>query len=396
MKPTDDLYQWIDEHLKDDPAKLRLRLHKQLTPELDFAILQIECRRKAAKKLPETLSNPQFVFPTALSAEQSTSDLLAQFHSTLVEDSLKLIDLTSGLGIDVFHFAPKAQSITAIELNPIVAEALSLNAVTLGHDNVIVINGNCVEYVANCDIFYDVAFIDPARRGVNGKRLFALSDCEPDVTAMLPSLKKMCRKLIVKASPMLDVTQTLRELPATTHLYVIGTPQECKEIVAIVDFNKEVSEPQIIAVTLGRDFSSKFEFKHLTELHSETTYAIPLEMQYLYEPYPSIMKSAPLKSLSQDYGIDKLHVNTHLYVSDEIVTDFPGEIFKIECIIPFSSKEIKQFKNQYKQINVATRNFIMTADELRRKLGVKDGGNNRVIGCTLCDGSRVLIVVSHI
>ena len=188
MKLTDDLYQWICEHRNDDPSKLRLRLHKQLTPELDFALLQIECRRKAAKQLPDTLANQRFVFPTTLSAEQCTSDLLAQFHSTLVDDGLKLIDLTSGLGIDVFHFAHKANSITAVELNPVVADALSVNAQTLGLDNVSVVNGGCVEYVANCHEHYDVAFIDPARRGANGQRLFALSDCDPDVTAMLPSL----------------------------------------------------------------------------------------------------------------------------------------------------------------------------------------------------------------
>ena len=81
---------------------------------------------------------------------------------------------------------------------------------------------------------------------------------------------------------------------------------------------------------------------------------------------------------------------------NDVVADFPGEIFKIERIIPFSSKEIKQFKNQYKQINVAARNFIMSADELRRKLNVKDGGNRRVIGCTMSDDSRVLLVVNRV
>lgn len=396
MKLTDELYQWIEEHRNDDPSKLRLRLHKQLTPELDFALLQIECRRKAAKKLPETLSNPRFVFPTNLSAEQCTSDLLAQFHSTLVDDGMKLIDLTSGLGIDVFHFAPQAHSVTAVELNPVVVDALSVNTQILGLDNVSVVNDDCVNYVANSDVHYDVAFIDPARRGANGRRLFALSDCEPDVTAMLPSLRKTCRKLIVKASPMLDVTQTLRELPETTHLYVIGTQQECKEIVAVVDFETRVVEPQIIAVTLAKDAVSTFSFTHDSEANAVARYAVATEGQYLYEPYPSAMKAAPLKSLSQLYGVDKLHVNTHLYVSNEIVADFPGDIFKIERLISFSSKEIKQFKNRYKQINVAARNFIMSADELRRKLNVKDGGNSRVIGCTMSDDTRVLLVVNRV
>lgn len=396
MVMTDEILAWIEENIADDPAKLRLRFHKHMTPEIDFAIMQIECRKKSSKKLQNTLANKKFVFPTTLSAEQCTSDLLAQFHATLVNVGINIIDLTSGLGIDVFHFAPKSQTVTAVELSPIVADALKENAVTLGHDNVIVVNGNCVEFVENCNTSYDVAFIDPARRGVNGKRLFALSDCEPNVVAMLQPLKKMCGKLIVKASPMLDVTQTLRELPETSQLYVIGTAQECKEIVAVVDFKTKVETPQIIAVTLGKDSMSKFEFNNISESVAMVTYKVPAEGQYLYEPYPSVMKASPMKSLSQFYGIDKLHTNTHLYVSDDIVTDFPGDIYKIESITPFSSKEIKSFKSQHQQINVAVRNFIMSADELRNKLKVKDGGTQKVIGCTLCDGSRVLIVVCRV
>jgi tRNA/tmRNA/rRNA uracil-C5-methylase (TrmA/RlmC/RlmD family) len=235
-----EIYKWIEEHQDEDASKLRLRYHKQMTDELDFAILQIECRRKASKKLPETLQNKHFIFPTTLSAEQCTSDLLSSFHATLIEDGVSMVDLTCGLGIDVYHFAQGAKSITAVERNLDIAQAVMYNAGILGFSNINVQNTDCCEFIRNTEHHFDVAFIDPARRGNSGKRLFALSDCEPNVTAILDDIKEKCDKLIIKASPMLDISQVIRDLPGVTEIYAIGTPQECKEIVAIVDFKSSV------------------------------------------------------------------------------------------------------------------------------------------------------------
>lgn len=398
MVLTDETLKWIEENFDEDISKLRLRYHKQMTDEIDFAIMQIECRHKAAKKLPETLSEHRFVFPTTLSAEQCTSDLLSRYHSAMVADKRSVIDLTSGLGIDVIHFARKSDAVTAIEREPAIAQALTQNASTLGLGNINVINADCVDFIKSCETCYDVAFIDPARRGTDGRRLFALSDCEPDVTSMLPELKKMCRCLIVKASPMLDVKQILRELPDTTQLYVLGTAQECKELVAVADFENGETESQvkIHAVTLWNDRENKFTFNYANETQSQSKYGLPEVGQYLYEPYPVVMKAAPVKLLSQKYDICKLHNNTHLYVSEQLLPDFPGDIFRIEEVIPFSSKNVKCFNSKYPKINVAARNFVMSADELRRKLKVRDGGDKRVVGCTLCDNNRSLIVLSKV
>lgn len=393
---SSEIYKWIEEHQDEDVSKLRLRYHKQMTEELAFAILQIECRRKALKKLSATLQNKQFVFPTTLSAEQCTSDLLSAFHATLIDDGVSMIDLTCGLGIDVYHFAQRVQSITAVERNPEIAQAVEYNAGILGFKNINVQNADCCEFIKNVVSHFDVAFIDPARRGNSGKRLFALSDCEPDVTAIFNDIKKKCDKLIIKASPMLDISQIIRELPEITEIYAIGTLRECKEIVVVVDFKIRTEIVKVNAVTLDKKESIKLSFDQNDEINATPHYAIPQEQGYLYEPYPAIMKVAPFRLLSSKYNVTKLHSNTHLYTSQDQISDFPGDIFKIVDIIPFSSKEIKEFMSKYPQINVATRNFIMSAEDLRRKLKVKDGGDKRVFGCTVSNGSRQLIVVSAV
>ncbi len=393
---SDDILRWIDEHRNEDVVKLRLRYHKLMTPELDFAILQIECRKKAAKKLSETLSNQRFMFPTALSSEQCTSDLLAKYHATLIRQGDRVIDLTSGLGIDVFHMASIASHVTAVEMSPNVADAIEYNAGVLGFENIDAVNADCRYFINATTERFDIAFIDPARRGEGGKRLFALADCEPDITSMLGDISRKCDKLIVKASPMLDVSQVLRELPGTSDVYIIGTHRECKEIVVVANFNESVNETRIHAVTMQGESVFSLDYTLSEEVNAAAEYAMPLAGAYLYEPYPALMKAAPVKLLSERYGVGKLHQNTHLYVSTEIIEDFLGEIFSIEEIIPFSSKEIKVFKEKYPQINVATRNFILSADELKKKLKVKDGGYKRVFGCTTSDGQRVLIVASPI
>lgn len=392
---SEDIIKWIEKHQDDDASELRLRYHKQMTEELDFAILQIECRRKASKKLAETLQNKQFLFPNTLSAEQCTSDLLSKFHAMLIDDGVSMVDLTCGLGIDVYHFAKKAKHVIAVERIPEIAKVVTHNANILGLSNVSMENIDCCEFIKRTDVHFDVAFIDPARRGDSGKRLYALSDCEPDVTVIIDDIKRICDKLIIKVSPMLDISQIKRELSEVSEIYTIGTPQECKEIIAVLDFTAKEESEDIHAVTLTKDEVVKFSFEQ-NDLNSVPNYKIPQEQWYIYEPFPSIMKAAPFRLLSEKYNISKLHSNTHLYTSQVCENDFPGEIFKIEKIIPFSSKEIKKFSVQYPQINVATRNFFMSADDLRRKLKVKDGGDKRVFGCTILDGSRQLIIATKV
>lgn len=390
---SEDIIKWIDEHRNDDTTKLRLSCRKKDDASIyEYAIMQIECRKKTAKKLHNTLKSPHFIFPTTLSAEQCTSDDLAEFHSTLINEGETILDMTSGLGIDAFHLAQKAKHVTAIDLNEDVAQALSINAKALNITNFTGINADSVEYLKNSTEHFDTIFIDPARRGDGGKRLFALSDCQPNVVELIDIIKQHCNKLIVKASPMLDATQVLRELPNTTDLYAIGTRQECKELVAVIDFNNHKEAPTLHCITEQNDFT----YTHETEMNSTALYGNISEDMYIYEPYPAVMKMQPSKTLSQQYNAIKLHQHTHLYASSEMIADFPGDCYKIERIYPFSSRIMKEVVKDYPRANVAVRNFILSADELRKRLKIKDDNKYRLYGVTVANGDRLLIISTPI
>lgn len=391
----DNTWDWIEQHRDCDTTRLRLATRKNDGMSMDFAILQIECRRKAAKKLAKTLQNPRFIFPTTLSAEQCTSDRLAEFHVSLIHAGDQLLDMTSGLGIDVFHLSSKASSVTAIDIVPEIAEALAINATTLKCDNVTAINADSCEYLRNSDAHYDVIFIDPARRGDGGKRLYALSDCHPNVIELLETIRKRCNRLIIKASPMIDVSQTIKDLPYITDLYAIGTRQECKELVAVVDFNNQPSIPNLHCVTLHSDRETTFSFTQEEENEATANYCLPQEGDFIYEPYPAVMKMQPMKLITQNTNTHKIHPNTHLYISRTEIEDFPGERYKIERIYEFSSKRLKEIAKNYPKASVAVKNFILTAEELRRRLKVKESDIYRLIGVTACDGNRYILITRH-
>lgn len=302
--------------------------------------------------------------------------------------------MTAGLGIDTFHIAHRASSVTAIDIDPDVAEALACNAEALGLPNVESVCTDSVQYLHDTQRRFDTIFIDPARRGQGGKRLFALADCNPDVTALLPMLADRCHKLIIKASPMLDICHTLEEIPCATHLYVTGTRHECKELVIVCDFNAPApSTPAVTALTIDGETSATFTFTYAEEHTTEPSIAEPKAGQILYEPYPALLKSGAFRLLCPRFGCTKPHQNSHLYMADRPVADFPGTPYIIDDVIPFSSSEIRRIRERITSASIATRNFILSADELRRKLKLKEDPRRRIIGTTTQSG-RILITTS--
>lgn len=388
MELHDDFFSWIEGHRTDDPARLRLKYGKERAAE----ILQIECRRKYAVKLAATLkSNHEFIFPTALSGEQSTSDRLAAYHAGLIEPGWRVADLTAGLGVDAMALARAAAGVTAVEIDPAVADALRHNAASAG--NLTVVCADCREFcgqtVAEGKRF-DAVFIDPARRDYSGGRVHALADCRPDVVAMLPLLRKMTRRLIVKASPMLDITHTLGELPGTGRVIALGTPTECKELDIIIDFD-ESTDPLIEAVTLGADGAEwTFALRRSDENGASVSYGAPHEGAYIYEPFPAVMKTGAMKLLAERFGLTKLAPNTHAWWSDDLVEAFPGHIFKVTEVLPYASKHIKRYASRHPRVGVTARNFDVGADALRAKLGVREGPS-RLFALTDHRGNRLLV-----
>ena len=395
MKLSEDSYTWIKANASGDTAKLRLKYGT----ERAFEILQIDCRKKYSSKLGETLaSDPEFIFPTALSGEQSTSDRLALFHASLIETGARVIDLTAGLGIDAMAMARGgAAEVVAVERDAEVAEALRYN--TRNIKDFKTIEGDCRDVVKELvadGVHFDYAFIDPARRGGEGQRLFALTDCEPDVTAMLSELRKLADTLIVKVSPMLDISDTVERLPGTIEVYSLGTTTECKELDFKVDLDAEATEGYIIhAVTLGEGLESEFSFTRPEEASATAVFGEPKVGDIIYEPYPAVMKAAPFRLLGERFELRKAAPNTHVWFSDREVPDFPGRALRVVEVLPYMSKHIKRYASRYPRVGVTVRNFDTGADTLRAKLGVKDGPL-RLFAITTFNGKKLMVTCEPI
>lgn len=371
---------------KDDAVARILRANGN-RQELD-KILQEECRRRASKKLAATLvSAPGFRFPTRLSAEQASADEVAGFHASVIPEGKRVVDLTAGLGIDAFHLAAKSCEVTAVEINPTVAEAIKHNAVALGLTNVTAVNADCSRWLTEqAPGSFDIAFIDPARRGADGSRLYSFKQCAPDVVELLVDISRIAKRLLIKASPMLDIYQCLRELTEVTDVYAVGTKAECKELLFDLTFGSN-SEPKIHAVTVGTDNDAVI----ITKTGEHTKYAATVAPgDIIGEPWPAVMKIQPKGFIDAE----QLHPSTFLFKNPG--PDFPGAIYKVTRVEPFSSSNLRRLAKEGISASVASRNFPLGADDLRKRLKARESSECRLIATTLASGEQILMFLRAI
>lgn len=317
--------------MSEDFNRLRLKYHGDGAKLHE--ILQMECRYKCAKKLPETLACPDFTFPSVALAEMSTSDAVADIHANMVGKSCRVLDMTAGLGIDTFHFATNGCNVTAIELSSDAARTLESNSRVLGlEDFVRVIAADSMSWLASSGECFDVIFIDPARRDTSGRHV-ALKQCMPDITGSIDAFLTKAKRIIIKLSPMVDISYAKKELGIShCDVTVIGTSRECKEVVLTVsDDCHTMKDDNISCVTIGK---GAYQYVSDPAFHS----ADPTAGQYLMQPYPAVMKGTGGKVP----GFAKLHPSTHLYVSKDMQTEFPGLHYRIVDCIPFNKRELSR------------------------------------------------------
>lgn len=400
---TPEFWQFVTDNAGADTRKLRLHYHgKDDADGVDYplAITQIECRQKFGSKLRDTLAaNPRFLFPNELAGEQSTSDLLATFHSSLLTVGETVTDLTAGLGIDALHFAAAGHTVLAVDRQEKLAEALRFNAATMRLPDLTAMHADSTALLTEDGIHSDVAFIDPARRSADGGRVYAIADCQPDVVALLPLLRRHFSRLVIKLSPMLDVTQTMRDLgPELESISITGTVTECKELVAVMRFGTEtpIDDCPVRCVTLGTAMESVFHFTRDDEQAAPAgSFGVPRAGDYVYELYPAVMKGAPFRTIQQRFtGLYKLSANTHVFYSRELIPEIPGIARRVSAVIPWQSKNIKRLKTTLPQADVAVRNFGMSAADLQKKLGLRPGGPHRLLAVTDTASTRHLLILT--
>jgi len=393
---NNDFWNWVNKHRDSDPIKLRLGKKSDDHDWIDDAIAQIENERRSRAKFG-TAVNMELIprlMPVGLAVEQATSARIAKLHYDISGlepgKQARVLDMTCGLGVDASFLGQHTDThITAVELNRKNARIATYNFAD--RPNIEVINADSVEYLKNTTEHFDLIFIDPARRDSTGGRVYNLHDCTPDITTIIPLVLTKSSMLMVKMSPMLDVTQTLRDLPGTRELYVVDERGECRELLAVIG-DKPCNTPLI---TIWND-GTTFLFTQTEEAASTAVTAIPSAGQYLLEPSPATMKAAPFKLLCERFNATMIHPNTHLYTTDTIPTGFPGKVYRINDIQPYSSCNIKSMARQHIKANVAVRNFPISADALRSRLNIKKSGDTRITGITAADSKPYLIFSERI
>ena len=375
---SEKVQQFIRQHANDDERELVLKYKEIDGVPLARIAEQIAGRRKAKDKLPSFYNTSAILYPPGINLEQSSSEHTAIFKTKIIEEESigkeTAVDLTGGFGVDVYFLCRIFGKVEYIEPNESLLQIVQHNHQTLGSHN-ISHHHTTAENFLESSWKADLVFIDPSRRN-KGQKVFKLSDCEPDVTALYKSIFEKTDHLLIKTSPLLDIQQALRELPTVYKIYVVSVANECKELLFLCK-RMVHSEPEIITVNILPTHIEKFSFTKAQEQQANVAYSSPLE--YLYEPNASVLKAGAFKIIASSYGLSKIDVSTHLYTSAEYRSDFPGRIFRVEALIKSDSKVIQTYFPNGKA-NVMTRNYPLSAEELKKKVKLKDGGHKFLIG----------------
>ncbi|MCH5229866.1 MAG: hypothetical protein J1F12_07745 [Muribaculaceae bacterium] len=309
--------------------------------------------------------------------------------------------MTAGLGIDAFTMAFNGNDVTAVELNPLKSKFLEYNAKVLGLQNFNVINADSLEVLKNSSEKFDVIFADPSRRNTENNRLYNLKDCIPDVISNQGLLLESANNVLIKASPLLDLSQTIRDFPTTTALYVVGVKGECKEI--LIYLNKKLFTEKASIDIFSIDLNTEGEIINLfkTERKKDSLINFPSEIPYIntneltpgrfiLEPSSLIMKIAPWKEICYKFKSKKFSPSSHLFLSDHKPDYFPGRVTRIEKLI--SKKDRKSFKGF--PASVVSKNHPLSSEEIRKDWNLAEG-NDFFIYASSIGKTKVFILTNN-
>jgi hypothetical protein len=380
---------FLEENLAADPAKLMLQARKW--PEIDLPKLaqQIKARQKAKGKIPAWAVNLDLLFPTNLSVEQSSSDLTAAYKASLLSGET-IVDLTGGFGVDAYAFAQRFRQVTYVERQDELAEVVAYNYRQLGAQNIQVVSGEAEDFLEKLSSPLDVIYLDPARRGQSQERVHLLQDCEPDVLGLLPLLLQKAKAVLLKTAPMLDIDLALQDLTGVQHIWVVAVQNEVKEVLYLIR-EEQNEQPALTSVNL-RAGQAPHEVSFTKQQEEQATAVYAAEpLTYLYEPNTALLKAGAFKWLSQEYQVQKLHRNSHLYTSTKLQPAFPGRIFEITASPKATAKELHQLLPG-KKANITARNYPLTVAQLREKLKLKEGGEDYLFATTDMHNKPILIL----
>lgn len=361
-------------------------LNAKFTPRERLLLKQLFLRQRLEKKLPSIYNNKGWIIPEQLNTEQASSEKTAKYKASIVKGE-RMFDLTLGMGIDTFYMSKSFQHVTAIEQNVELAELTRYNLnIIQGITHVNVIGGETSEdFIKQFKDKVDLIYIDPARRHSEGSKLVQLQDCSPNVLDILPVITSKTKQVLLKTSPILDIQQALQLLPHVKSCHILEADKECKELLFHLDFEFE-GQTEIIVANLDNSTSLSATFESENEVNIE--YSLPLN--FLYEPGPAFLKSGLFKSIANETNTKKLHPNSHLYTSQELISNFPGRKFLFKSLLKPNIKELKNSLPSL-QANLTLRNYPGQTTDLAKKLKLKDGGLDYLFATTLLTEDKVIL-----
>lgn len=389
MELSAETLHFIEEHKEDDTRTLALQGDKYPLIDMPAAVTQIAGRQIAARKIPSWYRVPGLWYPRHLSMEQCSSEVAARYKASLLGGDT-FTDLTGGFGIDCAFISRHFKRADYVERQAELCELAGHNFPLLDLKHITVHHQDGVEYLRTMSPV-DCLFLDPARRDGHGGKTVAISDCEPDVSALEALLVEKAGLVMVKLSPMLDMSLALSELKTVCEVHIVAVNNECKELLLLLQKSPVSSD---ISIHCEHIASGGGEQHFVFTLAAEKVARCPLASEvgtYLYEPNAAILKAGAFRLLAQSYSVEKLHVNSHLYTSSMFVPHFPGRRFRVEAVSGFGKKELKGFLEGMDKANITVRNFPLSVAELRKRLKLKEGGEDYIFATTLADGQKVLV-----
>ena len=370
----------VTEYQHDDVQQLALQRNRfsQLSDtDFRFFLQQVEGKQRTRDKLPTFAQIEDWWYPVRLSCEQCSSEATARYKAELIGHKHDtLIDLTAGYGVDTFFMAEHTQQAHYVERNAELC-AIAEHNFSLYRPNIQVHNTTAEEFLSSLPITniqypisnspYPISHtllnLDPPRRSHSGSKVFRIEDCEPNIIDLLPSLRKHTSHIMIKFSPMLDITAALRILGNDWDTHIVAVNNEVKEVLFLTGTGV------MHAVNIRGIQTDRLLFSPEDEKQAQLTIAIDIQ-QYIYESNAAIIKAGAFRLIGERYGLQKLDTNTHLYTSSTLLPDFPGRVWEV---IDAEIKEPKKQLDTKTKYSILSRNYPLSPEEIRKKYKLKDG-----------------------
>ena len=378
----------------EELALQRKRFAHLSDEEWRWMLQQVEGRQRTHDKLPTFAQIEDWWYPIRLSCEQCSSEAIARYKAAIIRQFGKkqdiLIDLTGGYGVDTYFLSEKTTQAHYVERNEELCRIAQHNF-QIANKPIHVHNTSAEDFLAqysmagsvSSDVKKEVVvYLDPARRDAHGGKVFRIEDCEPNIIKFLPSLRAISSTILIKFSPMLDITSALQSLGNEWDVHVVALHNEVKEIIFVTGNNR------IHAVNILHEGNDQFSFTRSEEKSALCAMADCI-CEYIYEPNAAIIKAGAFRLVSERYQLHKLDHNTHLYTADQLIEDFPGRVWKVIAQPIKNQRDIAALGIQ--RAAILTRNYPLTPEELRKKFKVQESDSHFLIGARIATKPTLIL-----